>query len=386
MSARKLNEFLKPPPKPTALEVDRQWWEVRARLRRRTQLRRGAAVAALVLALGFTTLVLRSPSSPEVWQGATVSSTATPVSVSLHEGTRVQLEPQTRLQVALQSREDVLLLLDQGSVRLDVVKNPKRRFIVRAADIDVQVIGTQFDVRRSGGQISVAVHRGIVEVRNGEQIHRLTAGERWSRGGLAATDTDSDSETETQAELEADAEQGPDDLGPSAAPVRVPGTKRQLKRIRKPMAVAAAPAPAVAPSIPPAAPIAEPAPTVPAATPRSVFDAAVQARSKGNPKEAISRFEQLLQQWPDSTFAPLSAFELGRLQMDSRRDPRAAALAFEKVLAIASESSLSEDAMGRLVEAYASFDLAACRKARARYLSAFPSGTHAKDVSSSCPP
>ena len=372
MTAHKLSEYLKPPPKASAIEVDRQWWEVRARLRRRSQLRRGVTAAALLGVVGLFAVLFRSSSSaPEVWQGATVSSTRTAVSVSLHEGTRVELQPQTRLQVAVQSSEEVLLLLDEGSVRLDVVKLPGRRFIVRAADVYVSVVGTQFDVRRSGGQIGVVVYRGIVEVRSGDQLHRLVAGESWSRGLL-----------ETAAAvpvIEPSDAVDPDD---ASEPVRAPGvTKRsKVKKVRpaaREVVVALAP---------PAAVVVPAAIVAPVTTARQMFDAAAQARSKGNAKDAIASFQQLLLQFPESSFAPLSAFELGRLQMDSRHDPRAAAAAFEKVLAIASESSLSEDAMGRLVEAYASFDVGACRKARARYLSAYPSGTHAKDVTSSCHP
>ncbi len=372
MSAHKLSEYLKPPPRPSVIEVDRQWWEVRARLRRRSQVRRGAAVAALLAVVGVSAFVFRSSSSsPEVWQGATVASTTTPVSVSLHEGTRVELQPQTRLQVAVQSREEVLLLLDEGSVRLDVVKSPGRRFIVRAADVDVSVVGTQFDVRRSGGQIGVVVYRGIVEVRSGDQLHRLVAGESWSRGGLESASA----VVEPTDGLESD-----DEAESVPEPVRVPGVTKRSK-VKKVKAAAPVVVPAPAPVV-----VAPPAVVAPVPTARTAFDSAVQARSKGNAKDAIAKFEQLLQQFPDSSFAPLSAFELGRLQMDSRHDPRAAAAAFEKVLAIASESSLSEDAMGRLVEAYASFDVGACRKARARYLSAYPGGTHAKDVTSSCSP
>ncbi len=366
---RKLGDFVKPPPRPTALDVDRHWWEVRAGLRRRTQLRRAAVVGTGLAALLVAVFAGTRDAKPEVWQAATVTSTTTPVAVALHEGTQVELQPRTSVQVAQQSPEDVLLLLDEGTVRLDVVKNAKRRFVVRAGDVDVQVIGTQFDVRRAGREIAVSVFRGIVEVRTSDQVHRLAAGERWSRAGFAEVQPPAEDTLEEEVVDEVEPPPGQ----------RPPATKRKVKRTRT------APAPVVAapPQPPPAAPIAEP---VPVPTARSLFDSAVSARSKGNAAEAISRFEQLLRDFPKSSFASLSAFELGRLQMDSRRNPRAAAAAFEQVLAIAGDSGLTEDALGRLVEAYASFDVAACRKARARYLSAFPSGTHAKDVTSSCPP
>lgn len=370
MSERQLSEFLKPPPRPSALEVDRQWWALRARLRRRSQLRRAAAIGSAVAVFAVAVaLGVRTPAAaPGIWQGATVSSTAAPVSVSLQDGTRVELEPQTQVQVALQSKDDVLLLLDQGSVRLDVVKNPGRRFIVRAADVDVQVVGTQFEVRREGSQVSVWVLRGLVEVRSGEQLHRLTAGERWSRS------------LEASALVEPEAEAEPALVEPEPLPAPSRKRTRPARAFRQPAPAAPAPV-AVAPPV--AAPVVAAAP---APTARGAFEAAVKARSKGNPQEAIALFEQLLLQWPTSSFASLGAFELGRLQLDSRRDSRAAAAAFEKVLAIGSGSSLTEDAMGRLVEAYAAFDVRECRRVRARYLSAFPAGTHVKDVISSCPP
>lgn len=369
---KKLGDYLAAPPRPAPLEVDQRWWELRARLRRRTQIRRAAAIGtalAVVLAAGLTMRGGRDQ-APEVAQGSTVTTTSSPTAVALREGTRVELQPQTQLQVAQQTSDDVLLLLDQGTARFDVVKKAGRRFIVRADDVDVQVVGTQFDVRRTNGEVAVVVYRGIVEVRVGERRHRLVAGERWSRGETAPEPEVSTATLEEETEVEE-----PSTPGPTPVPVR------RVKRHKT-----AAPAPVVAA---PPAPIAAPAAAVdagPVVTARTVFDAAVQARARGEATEAIARFDELLRRWPDHPLAALSAFELGRLQMDSRHNPRAAAAAFEKVLAIASESSLKEDALGRLVEAYASFDVEACRRARTRYLSAFPAGTHAKDVTSSCPP
>ncbi len=371
MVETRLSEFMKPPPRPTGLDVDRQWWGVRARLRRRSQVRRAAAAGAIVAALGLASLLFRGAHDDvtEVAQAATVTSTASPVAVALHDGSKVELQPHTRMQVAVQSKDEVVLLLDEGSVSCDVAKNPSRRFIVRAADVEVRVVGTAFDVRRSSeGDVSVVVQRGIVEVRSAGQLHRLVAGESWSRSAPVTSITEPEPEA-VEEEMEE-----------VAVPTSRTVVKRRVKKLKAVAAVAKAPEPEpVKPAEPVVAPVAKP-------TARTIFEAAVQARSKGKVADAIAGFDDLLLQFPESSFAPLSAFELGRLQMDSRKNPRAAARAFEQVLATGSDLGLREDAMGRLVEAYASFDKAQCQNVRSRYLASFPKGTHAKDVVSSCPP
>ena len=65
MSQPRLSDFVKPPPKPTDLEVDQQWWELRARMRRRTQVRRAMAAGGAMLALTVAAWVgLRTESAP----------------------------------------------------------------------------------------------------------------------------------------------------------------------------------------------------------------------------------------------------------------------------------------------------------------------------------
>jgi hypothetical protein len=51
---------------------------------------------------------------------------------------------------------------------------------VRAGDVVVRVIGTQFRVARYEERITVAVERGIVDVQFRGDVHRLTAGQSWS--------------------------------------------------------------------------------------------------------------------------------------------------------------------------------------------------------------
>jgi hypothetical protein len=81
----------------------------------------------------------------------------------------------------------------------------------------------------------------------------------------------------------------------------------------------------------------------------------------------------------------MSAFEWGRLALDTQGDPRQAARAFERTLELATSASLIEDALARLTEAYARFDVGSCRRVQAEYLKRFPDGPHVRAVTKACP-
>ena len=80
------------------------------------------------------------------------------------------------------SRDARRVTLDQGQAVFDVAHAPRRPFTTAAGDRTVRVVGTQFDVRRLGGKLSVTVARGAVEVRPAEgaagRAFRLHPGQR----------------------------------------------------------------------------------------------------------------------------------------------------------------------------------------------------------------
>jgi len=63
-----------------------------------------------------------------------------------------------------------------------VAADSSRPFLIDAGDRTVRVVGTRFDVRRRGAELSVTVERGVVEVRPGGEragrVWRLHPGER----------------------------------------------------------------------------------------------------------------------------------------------------------------------------------------------------------------
>lgn len=102
-------------------------------------------------------------------------------SVQLADGSTIDLNGGTRLSVTL-ARDARRVTLDQGQAVFDVAHAPNRPFTIAAGDRTVRVVGTQFDVRRLGGKLSVTVARGAVEVRPGPgasgRAYRLHPGQR----------------------------------------------------------------------------------------------------------------------------------------------------------------------------------------------------------------
>jgi tetratricopeptide (TPR) repeat protein len=67
--------------------------------------------------------------------------------------------------------------LVKGAARFEVVKDPSRRFRVKAGPVTVEVIGTRFLVERQGASVKVNVERGLVRVAGPGVTRLLRAGE-----------------------------------------------------------------------------------------------------------------------------------------------------------------------------------------------------------------
>lgn len=101
--------------------------------------------------------------------------------VQLADGTRIDLNAGTRLTVAL-SRDARRVSLAEGQAVFSVAHDARRPFMIAAGDRTVWDVGTQFDVRRRDGRLSVTVAEGAVEVRPAEgasgKAYRLHPGQR----------------------------------------------------------------------------------------------------------------------------------------------------------------------------------------------------------------
>jgi transmembrane sensor len=97
----------------------------------------------------------------------------------------------------------------------------------------------------------------------------------------------------------------------------------------------------------------------------------------------VAPLERILDVYPRDAQAPLAAFALGRLDLDTLDTPGRAAIALQRALDLGVPQSLREDVRARLVEAQArSGNHAAARSAAEAYLREFPDGRYRAQVES----
>ncbi|MBS0361399.1 MAG: FecR domain-containing protein [Proteobacteria bacterium] len=163
-AAPKLIEELNELPAPRRSNASRAW------------LALGGVAAAAALAIGLTPL---SVFAPETQTFATAKGERK--AVTLADGSTVELNGGSRLSVTL-ARHERRLSLPQGEAIFDVTPDKSRPFLIAVGDRTVRVVGTRFDVRHLGDDLSVTVERGVVEVRPADgvkgRIWRLHPGER----------------------------------------------------------------------------------------------------------------------------------------------------------------------------------------------------------------
>lgn len=148
---------------------------VKPQLGRRAFVGFGAVAAAAALAV----VIAPQFTGPEVESYVTAKGQRR--TVQLADGSTIDLNGGTSLTVAF-ARDGRDVVLSEGQAVFDVAHDARRPFRVAAGERTVRVVGTQFDVRRLGGKLSVTVARGAVEVRPTEgaagKAYRLHPGQR----------------------------------------------------------------------------------------------------------------------------------------------------------------------------------------------------------------
>ena len=141
-----------------------------------------AAAATIALAVMPVSLLSEPPQTYTTAKGEHRT-------VTLADGTRVDLNAGTRMTVTL-ARHERRVSMPEGEAVFDVAADHSRPFLIAAGDRTVRVVGTRFDVRRRDGQLSVTVDRGVVEVRPNEdaagRAFRLHPGQRLDHAQGAA--------------------------------------------------------------------------------------------------------------------------------------------------------------------------------------------------------
>lgn len=355
--------------------VTRLWSHVSARLEPPSRVGRWVWGVALASALGGAALlVAHSQSSPtrheaSAWQGARLETAADALAVTLIDGSKLKLEPNSRVEMGDETPSAVRLVLERGRVDCDVTHRSGRSFVVVASGVEVHVVGTHFSVTTEHNEdtirVEVRVERGAVDVRSAgqhEQITRVEAGRSWSRVTRTGTLPSASASP-----------------SPSSAAMAPNNDAVVAKEAAAPKPSSAAASEESAPS---RAATSGPAPSsARASDARELLEQASGLWREGRVREAAQAYQSLLSTYPRDPRAGLAAFELGRLRMDRLGDLPGAVRALERAVALAPGSSFREDALARLVTAYASVhNRAQCERARERYLREFPAGVRKRTV------
>ncbi|MBN8613632.1 MAG: FecR domain-containing protein [Deltaproteobacteria bacterium] len=383
-----------PQPSLEPARLERQWSNVRERTSRREPTFAWrwpvlGAVAIAASALLVWRLVPASEDATLLAEGSAIETTHRAMRVGLEEGSAIEVAPESRVALGSTTGEDVTVSLDRGSARFDVARRPSRAFRVQTTtaggeEVEVRVVGTAFRVSHDDdGSVSVEVERGVVEVRSGGELARLTAGGSWRSHG--STEASAEATPTDPPHPAQEALAGPSEgfvaasegfAGPSEG---FTGPSEGFTGPSEGFAGRSEVGPDQAPSRRSAH---TPARTVPEA--RTLFEQAREARQAGSIAESARLYAQLVAEHDEDPRADVAAFELARLRMDHLDDPRGALRALDR--ALAGGGAFREDAMARRAVLLDRLGRdAECRTARDAYLAAFGSGVHRAAVGALCP-
>ena len=129
--------------------------------------------AALVVGVFFTqrNTVMRTPGPASDFNLATTSDSAGPRKLNLPDGSIVELNRDSAIEVVF-TPEERRVLLGRGEAHFTVAKDAARPFVVRASAVDVRAVGTAFNVRLQPEAVEVLVTEGKV-CRNDEHGRSL---------------------------------------------------------------------------------------------------------------------------------------------------------------------------------------------------------------------
>lgn len=95
----------------------------------------------------------------------TLATTSDSKSMILPDGSRIFLNRDSEADIAYEQTHRRITLV-RGNAFFQVKTNPWRPFIIQADGREITVVGTEFDVRKQGTEITVSVARGIVALRD----------------------------------------------------------------------------------------------------------------------------------------------------------------------------------------------------------------------------
>ncbi|MBN8850802.1 MAG: FecR domain-containing protein [Sphingobacteriales bacterium] len=118
--------------------------------------------------------------------------------VVLPDGTRVWLNATSSIKFPVAFAGNSRVVEVSGEAYFEVAKNPAMPFIAKVKDVEVEVLGTHFDVMAYGeeGKIATTLLEGSVRVSKGREKYAIAPGQQvvWSEDGAFSLNTDVDLE------------------------------------------------------------------------------------------------------------------------------------------------------------------------------------------------
>jgi transmembrane sensor len=331
-------------------DVDRGLASLEQRIESRRRVKNGAIALTAVTAVALLAIQWRA--REHVQLAAAVPQRAAGTLTTQDGSVATPRDSATLLAVKRDAADEVALELARGQGHFEVTPNPKRRYRVHAGPVDVEVLGTAFDVEHRGATASVRVDHGVVRVVWGGGSTTLRTGE----SGIFPPPSGDALPPADVAAAEPDArETGPAKSArePWRALARAGKHKEAFGSLGK-------------------QPVEDLA---------GLLLAADAARLSGHPREAARYLEHLVQRYPESPSAPLAAFTLGRLALYELKQPKVAAGSFARAYTLDPKGPMAEDALAREAEAYhQAGDAQRSKSAAERYLERFPRGARRKEL------
>jgi transmembrane sensor len=279
--------------------------------------------------------------------------------LSLSDGSTVAIDRGARLELVENTATSFVAKQPAGRVSYSVTPGGPRRWSIESPLATVEVVGTEFVVDADGEHLRVDVQRGVVVVRGEhvpDRVQRLIAG-----GSLEVVRPTPRAPEPSAAASAA----GPSPVPPAPAltsrPVSAPWKDSASRHAYDDAYAALGPG------------------GVARASERASVDELLSladvARFSNHPQDAVSPLSRVISAHRSDPRAPLAAFTLGRVELDSLNEPGRAADAFSSAIELGLPRSLLEDAYARLVEARGrAGDRAGARDAAADYARLFPAG------------
>jgi transmembrane sensor len=355
-----------------------------------------AAALLVLLLLGRRPLTFRVGPDDLAAAGVPGAWIATPADraaeIRFSDGTRFEIQPQSRVRVASVDAHGGRLVLEDGVLRAGVVHLPGAQWLVDSGPFEVLVTGTRFDVHwnLAAEELVVKLDEGSVAV-SGPLLGDHLA--------VKAGETLRVRRREGQFDLRRENEAPTLPLPPPTGPIDDPA----LGSSAAPPAPSAIPAPSLLPASPSARPRAPRQSwrelsaagrfkeAIEAAdregflricaegSSADLRDLADAARLSGDSARSIVALTTLRRRFPGDDQAAESAFLLGVIAAGAGGGHGEALQWFTTYLSERPRGRLAREAAGRLIEAHEkSGNRAAARESARRYLRDYPGGPHAE--------